>query len=864
MSSSVEAGTRRAPYAMTHREILEAMVGLLAALFTALLSTTIVSTALPTIIGALEGSQTAYAWVITAALLSNAASTPIWGKFADLFNKKLLVQSAIVIFVVGSIIAGVAGNVPVLLVARVIQGIGMGGLTALAVAIIGSIVAPRERGRYSGYMGAVMAVSMSGGPILGGIIVDSSLGWRWCFFVCVPLAVIALVLLQRTLRLPTERKDGVSIDWLGAALLTGGVSVLLIWVSFAGKAGYYAWFSRESALYVAAGVLLLLATVWVESRAESPIIPLPIITERTTGLAIIASIAVGIGMFGATTFLGQYFQTARGYSPTRAGVLTIPLVLGMLVASTGSGQLITRFGKWKGFVVAGGALLVVGFGLLSTIDHATNLWLVGTYITIVGLGVGMMMQNLVLAVQNTVSVHSIGAASSSVAFFRTFGGAIGVSVLGSVLATRVSELSAEGFAKLGVQTRSPGGSNLNLNALPTPIATIVRAAYGDATGRIFLIAAAATVVALVATALLPNRPLRRTIDIDPALDPTTKKSPLQDNPTATDGMAALDAELAVLAESSWDENQLWEGAERVLSEPEPVPAASVGRHASVAQNGHRVYQVDASSQAGLSTGGLPGSDFDGGALGGRVHREDGRPVPGAVLTLIDQGGRQVARASSAADGGYAISAPEVGGYVLIASAIGHQPAAVNVSVGPRPQRLDVTLVGAGELSGVVRTAGHGVPLSGATVTLTDLRGEVVGAAVTGVDGTYVCHGVVSGVYTLVAVAEHMRPSATTLTVPDSGVLRHDIELAAMAVLAGSAWTDGGRAVPDVLVSVFDAAGEVTAITRTDENGCYVVTDLLEGQYTVIARGYPPVTGQVTVSGGEVAYDVRLGYGLGDR
>ncbi|WP_441952775.1 MSCRAMM family protein [Nocardia sp. 2TAF39] len=329
-------------------------------------------------------------------------------------------------------------------------------------------------------------------------------------------------------------------------------------------------------------------------------------------------------------------------------------------------------------------------------------------------------------------------------------------------------------------------------------------------------------------------------------------------------MAALDAELAVLAESSWDENQLWEGAERVLSEPEPVPAASVGRHASVAQNGHRVYQVDASSQAGLSTGGLPGSDFDGGALGGRVHREDGRPVPGAVLTLIDQGGRQVARASSAADGGYAISAPEVGGYVLIASAIGHQPAAVNVSVGPRPQRLDVTLVGAGELSGVVRTAGHGVPLSGATVTLTDLRGEVVGAAVTGVDGTYVCHGVVSGVYTLVAVAEHMRPSATTLTVPDSGVLRHDIELAAMAVLAGSAWTDGGRAVPDVLVSVFDAAGEVTAITRTDENGCYVVTDLLEGQYTVIARGYPPVTGQVTVSGGEVAYDVRLGYGLGDR
>ncbi|WP_082392975.1 MDR family MFS transporter [Nocardia arizonensis] len=519
MSSSVETVTPRDPFAMTHREILEAMTGLLAALFTALLSTTIVATALPTIIGDLHGSQTAYAWVITTALLANAASTPIWGKFADLFNKKTLVQSAIVIFVIGSVVAGFAHTVSLLLVARVIQGIGMGGLTALVVAIIGSIVAPRERGRYSGYMGAVMAVSMSGGPILGGVIVDSPLGWRWCFFVCVPLAVIALLLLQRTLRLPTERKAGVSIDWLGAALLTAGVSVLLIWVSFAGKAGHYDWISRESALYVGAGVALLAATLWVEARAASPIIPLPIVTERTTGLAIIASIAVGVGMFGATTFLGQYFQTARGYSPTAAGVLTIPLVAGMLTGSVGSGQLITRFGKWKGFVVTGGALLVIGFGLLSTIDHATDLWLVGAYITVVGLGVGMMMQNLVLAVQNTVSVHNIGAASSSVAFFRTFGGAIGVSVLGSVLATRVGELSAQGFAKLGIRTDASGGSNLDLGSLPAPIAAVVRASYGDATGRIFLIAAGATVVALLATLLLPNKPLRRTIDIDPAEDP---------------------------------------------------------------------------------------------------------------------------------------------------------------------------------------------------------------------------------------------------------------------------------------------------------------------------------------------------------
>ncbi|WP_435531061.1 MDR family MFS transporter [Rhodococcus spelaei] len=501
---------------MTHREILEVLAGLLAALFTALISSTIVSTALPTIIGDLNGTQTQYAWVITTSLLATAASTPIWGKLSDLYNKKILVQASIVIFVVGSVIAGTAQNVPVLLGARVIQGIGMGGLTALVVAIIGTIIPPRERGRYSGYMGAVMAVAMAGGPVLGGVVADS-LGWRWCFFVCVPLAVIALFLLQKTLHIETERKDGVSIDWLGATLLTAGVSVLLVWVSFAGKATYYDWISTQSAVLVGLGVILLVATVLVESKVKSPIIPLPIIRERTTALAIISSVAVGVGLFGATTFLGQYFQTARGHTPTEAGLLTIPMVFGMLVGTVGSGQLITRFGKWKGFVVAGAVLQVVGFALLSTIDHETAMWVIGLMIALLGLGTGMLMQNVVLAVQNTVSVHNIGAASSVVAFFRTFGGAIGVSVLGSVLATRVTDLTAQGFAKLGIDTHTPGGGgNLNLKTLPEPVQEVVRASYGDATGRIFLIAAAVAVVTLIAVAFLPNKPLRTTIDLQPS------------------------------------------------------------------------------------------------------------------------------------------------------------------------------------------------------------------------------------------------------------------------------------------------------------------------------------------------------------
>lgn len=519
MSTATSEGSpavaQAVPGTMTHPEILRALTGLIAALFTALLSTTIVSTALPTIISDLEGTQTQYAWIITSALLANAASTPIWGKLSDLFNKKLLVQSAILIFVVGSVLAGLAHNVPLLLGARVVQGIGMGGLTALVVAIIGSIISPRDRGRYSGYMGAAMAVSMSGGPILGGIIVDSPLGWRWCFYVCIPLAIVALFLLQRTLHIETVRKAEVSIDWLGALLLTAGVSVLLIWVSFAGKADYYAWFSKETALYVGAGVALLAATFLVESKAKDPILPLKIITERTTGLAIIASVSVGVGLFGATTFLTQYFQTARGHSPTAAGLLTIPMVAGMLIASVGSGQLITKFGQWKPFIVSGSVLLMLGFGLLATIDHDTNLWIVGVYIAIVGLGTGMLMQNLVLAVQNTVGVADIGAASSAVAFFRTFGGAIGVSVLGSILATRVTDLSAEGFAKLGIDTSTAGsGGNLDLGALPPPVAEVVRFAYGDATGRLFLVAALVAVITVVAVVLIPNRPLRTTIDME--------------------------------------------------------------------------------------------------------------------------------------------------------------------------------------------------------------------------------------------------------------------------------------------------------------------------------------------------------------
>jgi len=496
---------------MSHRQTLEALSGLLLVLFVALLSSTVVSTALPQIIGALRGSQTQYTWVVTATLLTATATTPIWGKLADLFNKKLLIQVAIVIFVAGSAIAGLSHTAAELIAARAFQGIGVGGLQALVQVAIAAMIPPRERGRYNGYLGGVMALATVGGPLLGGLIVDTAwLGWRWCFFVGVPVAVVALVLLQATLHLPTIRRENVKIDYLGASLIAAGVSLLLVWVSFVDSS--FAWLSWPTYAMVGGSLALLALAVLVESRAAEPVLPLRIVRERTTALAIVASLAVGMAMFGGAVFLGQYFQIGRGYSPTQAGLLTVPLMAGVLLASVVAGQLISRTGRIKPFVVAGTVVLVGGFGLLSFLQHDTPLWFVGLGMFAVGIGVGMSMQNLVLAVQNTVALRDIGAASASVAFFRSLGGAIGVSVLGAVLAHQVAGSITRQLAAAGVPAGS-GSGDLDVAALPAAIQQIVRTAYGDATGHIFLISAAIAVVGVIAAALLRPKPLRTSLDL---------------------------------------------------------------------------------------------------------------------------------------------------------------------------------------------------------------------------------------------------------------------------------------------------------------------------------------------------------------
>ncbi|MGV9479098.1 MDR family MFS transporter [Gordonia aichiensis] len=484
---------------MTHRQKLEALIGLLLGMFVAFLSSTIVSNALPVIITDLHGTQGQYTWVVTATLLASTATTPLWGKLSDLISKKILVQASLTLFTLGSILAGLSQSVGMLIGFRVIQGLGLGGLQALVVIVIASMFSPRERGRYQGPIAAVMSIATVAGPLIGGVIVDTSwLGWRWTFYVCVPLAVIALLVIQRTLNLPTVRKN-VHIDYLGAFLIAAGVSTILIWVTLAGDS--FGWTSGMSFGLVALGVVLIAVALFVESRAKDPIIPLRLFRDRTIALATLASVSVGVALFGGAVFLGQYFQIARGHSPTAAGLLMLPMILGSMIAATVSGALITRFGRWKAYLVAGAAMMTLGFGLLSTIDAHTDMVVIGAFLFILGLGMGMTMQNLVLAVQNNVSPDDLGSATSTVTFFRSLGGAAGVSVLGAVLATHVTDLIAKGLNALGINPSQTGGTEAglsNLNDLPKPIADIVRGAYGDGTARIFLIAGIMAAISFVA------------------------------------------------------------------------------------------------------------------------------------------------------------------------------------------------------------------------------------------------------------------------------------------------------------------------------------------------------------------------------
>ena len=508
--------TTDSPVKMTHRQVLEALTGLLLGMFVSMIATTVVSTSMPVIVHDLGGDQAAYTWVITATLLTTAISTPIWGKLADLFNRKLLIQLAIVIFVGATAAAGFAQDTNTLIAFRALQGIGGGGLAALSQVIMADIISPRERGRYMGLFGAVMAVATVGGPLLGGWITDVA-NWRWNFFVALPFAVAALIILQKTLHISTERTRKASIDYTGIVLLSAAVSLILIWITNAGST--FEWWSTETVLMVGGSIIAAIAFIIVENKVREPLIPLSLFKGRTFTLSVIASISIGVAMFGTSVYLAQYMQLSRGASPTEAGLMTLPMMAGLLLSSMVVGQLVTRFGKWKGYLILGSVLLIAGSTMLSTLHYDTNFALVSLYMFLTGAGVGMTMQNLVLIVQNVAKPSEMGVSSSGVTFFRSLGGTIGVSVMGAVLANSLTTLFADGKERIGaaiaqlgdkgaeVAAQLSSGTLPEVRLLPEPVRSIIEDFYAQAISHAFLIGIPLAIISLVAILFLPNKPL---------------------------------------------------------------------------------------------------------------------------------------------------------------------------------------------------------------------------------------------------------------------------------------------------------------------------------------------------------------------
>nr|WP_258566899.1 MULTISPECIES: MDR family MFS transporter [unclassified Microbacterium] len=495
------------------REVFTAISGLVVGMFVAVLSGTVVSTSMPVIIADLGGTQSQYTWVITASLLATAVSTPIWGKLADLVDRKVLVQISLILFTVGTVIAGFSTDTNMLIAVRVIQGIGVGGLMSLVMIAVALIISPRERGKYMGVVGGIMALGTIGGPLLGGLLTDVW-GWRSNFFVGVPFAILALVLLQFTLHLPKPQRDSkVSIDYFGIVLLAVGVSTLLIWVSMGGN--QFDWDSSTSIMLIVTAGVAIAAFITVEFFVKEPIVPMSLFRNRTFTLSVIASIAIGVSMFATSVFLAQYFQLARGATPTESGLMTIPMIIGQMGASIIIGQLVSRFGKWKGWMLTGSVLATVGVSLMATLRYDTPFPLVAVYMFVLGAGLGMVMQNLTLIVQNDTAPQQLGAASSNVNFFRTIAGTIGVTVMGSLLSTSVANYitdALDGFTpttpdEVEALKHLASGDVPKVGQLPDTIRAIVEGAYGHGIADAFIIAIPLAVIAIIAIAFIKNKPL---------------------------------------------------------------------------------------------------------------------------------------------------------------------------------------------------------------------------------------------------------------------------------------------------------------------------------------------------------------------
>jgi len=465
---------------LSHEQVLVVLVGLMTGMLLAALDQSIVNVALPQIVSDLGGLNH-LSWVITAYLLTSTATTPLWGKISDLYGRRLIFQIAITIFIVGSALCGLSQNLPELIVFRAFQGIGGGGLFSIAFATIGDIIPARDRGRYQGYFGAVFGLSSVAGPLLGGWLTDA-VNWRWIFYINLPLGIAALVITSYALKIPVVRRNH-TIDYSGALLIVASVSAILLYLNWAGER--YGWQSLGPLALLTLSIILAVIFIWVESRSPEPILPLRLFRNPVFSVGSAFSFVLGIAMFGAMVFMPLYFQAVKGMSPTRSGLATVPAVLGIMSMSIISGQLISRTGRYRIFPILGSIIFTCALGLMTTVATDTPYALMAVYIFLLGAGLGLTMQTLTTAVQNSVEFRDMGVATSAVSFGRSLGGAIGTAFLGAIFGTTLSRY-------LGNHLDSSQSLDLDPNDIDAirlmsgQVRDIVLAGYSEAIGTVFL------------------------------------------------------------------------------------------------------------------------------------------------------------------------------------------------------------------------------------------------------------------------------------------------------------------------------------------------------------------------------------------
>ena len=574
------ASAMDAPAPLEHKQILVVFGGLVLVMLLAALDSTIVATALPTIVSELGGLER-LAWVVTAYLLAQTIVTPLYGKLGDLYGRKPVLQSGIVLFLIGSALCGVSRSMTQLIIFRAIQGLGGGGLAVSVQAIIGDLVSPRERGRYQGIFGAVFGVASIAGPLLGGFF-TTHLSWRWIFYVNLPLGILALVVLQATIPAQSRRVQH-AIDYLGAALLAVALSALVLVTDLAGSS--MSWSSAPTLALAATAVIAIVLFAFAERRAKEPVLPLHLFRDRTFVMTSAIALIIGIALFGSVTYLPLFLQVVHGASPTGSGLEMLPMMGGMLVTSIASGQIISRTGRYKIFPILGTGLTGVGLFLLAHIGAATTLYQMLGIMLLLGFGMGLVMQVLVVAVQNAVAYEDLGVATSGATLFRLIGGSLGTAILGAIFAARLSTNMARVFPN---GTAPGGGSFGSMNAamiarMPPEARDVFKDAFSSALDFTFFVAMLVAVVGFVLTWLVPEKPLRETVKAT-AGEVGLEAGETFPMPTSDDTADYLAQALAVVADRDVQREHIERIVKRAGVELSPAAAwllVELGRNASL-------------------------------------------------------------------------------------------------------------------------------------------------------------------------------------------------------------------------------------------------------------------------------------------